>query len=183
MKRTQHALISLFAFVTISVHAGESSTEALAFKQYYETNLWYFAELTALPTNLPGFVLNAASNTRQAFLKTPNGSQLIYSEYKMINIKVIEMKGNFTQVDATAGIFRCEDNYTRLDTNNILLTAAFDSRLLLVEGRNYERGTDQALVDATTLARLVLENTKKKQNIEPGSCGYVAPRRADAPHR
>lgn len=175
MNRTRQALIILLVLAAISAHAGENSAQELAFKQYCETNLWYFAALTALPTNLPGFDLVAPSNARQAFLKTPDGSQLIYSEYEMVNIKAIELKGHFTQVDGTTEIFRREDDYTRRYTNNIVLMAAFDSRLFLVEGRNYERGTDQALVDATTLARLVLENTEKTQNIEPAGGAYGSP--------
>jgi hypothetical protein len=148
----------------LTIQAADQTESAIAFKKYCETNTWYFSKLTALPDTLPpGFNRVKPSSARQAFLTTPTGSRLIYAEYEMVNIKAIELKGNFTQVEGTAGIFRREDDYTRQYTNNIAVMAAFDSHLFLVDGCNYQRGTAQALIDATTLARWILENWGKKQ--------------------
>ena len=119
----------------------------------------------------------------QAFFKTPEGSDLIYSEYEMIKVKAIEINGDFTRIEGTDDIFRREDDYTQRSTSTVLVMAAFESRLFQIESRNYTMGTDQALTDAITLARIILESWEKEKSIEPGSGAYVAPRRVNAAHR
>lgn len=163
MNRQATAVFVLLAILAGSPIAAEETKAPRSFKNYCETNTWYFSKIVALPSTLAGFERNEDSNKMQAFFKTPQGSELAYSEYEMVSVKAIEIKGDFMQVGGTDELYRVENDYTLRNTNNVLIMGAFDHRLLQIDVRNYTHGKSQALADAMKLARMVVEAWEKRK--------------------
>src|SRR5689334_3713389 len=102
------------------------------FEKFYNQTDWYWTKHIGMPEKISGYTIQD-NDEMQVFLKTDDGARFTYDELTPSH-SFKSFKGNAKLKSITSEnkpIFEMEDDYTRRNTNHVLLIGFAGKRVML----------------------------------------------------
>ena len=135
------------------------------YERYYTGTRWYWSKYQSAPSELAGFKV-ADNQGMQAFLTSPSGTSIIYSELEPSNfMKSFPGNGTLkTLSSVTESIFESDCDYTQRNPKKLLLIGFVGGRAIQIEASHSDTNRTEVLIEAIDVARQMYQQLIEMQS-------------------
>lgn len=170
MKTTIIFLAALAIGTICGCRAHQQPRSVEDFERYYTSTRWYWSKYQSVPSELTGFKVDD-NRGMQAFLTSPSGTYIIYSELEPSNfMKSFSGIGKLKELpDVAESIFERDCDYTQRNPKKLLLVGFVSGRAIQIEASHSETNRSEVMIEAISVARQMYQQLIENQSKEKGT--------------